>query len=306
VIGAKIQADTGSVIRATGDLTLGRVLASALVLRGRIEGGAGTVILQDGHPVTIEGELVIGGGLVLSGNLLIPTIAAGGRLEGHGRVGVGLNVAGTVAPGEPAGRLGVIGTLLLNLGTYEADLGNHAAGEWDSLEASGDAALGGTLALHRLASYDAAPGDSFAILVCNHLVGTFANVTLDGQPLAGELEVHYASNAVWIVVPQSTVDVDGGTPGPAPVVALQLAPLASPGQRPGVELALPSAARASVRAYDVSGREVALLHDGELGPGRHRFELRREAGGAGMYFVRATIDDASGRLVKTVRVVRLR
>jgi hypothetical protein len=307
IIGANVQADAGSLIRATGNLILGKfALSNTLVLRGRIETGNHMVWLRNLSATTVEGEIVLDGGMLLMDGDHSLTIQPDAMLQGRGSLLATLSVAGTVAPGNSAGQLYVAGNVILDSGTLEAELGNHAGGEWDTLLVSGRATLGGNLALLRLPSYAAAPGDSFQILGCDSLIGEFANVTLDGAPLAGEFEVHYAADGVWIVALQPTVDVGDGNPGSAPVAALRLAPLASPGQSPGVELALPAAATVEVRAYDVTGREVGSLCDGELGPGRHRFVLSREVGGAGMFFVRALIDGQGGRTVKTVRVVRLK
>jgi hypothetical protein len=129
-------------------------------------------------------------------------------------------------------------------------------------------------------------------------------VTLDGDTLNGELEVHYSNKKVWIVVP-SPVGVEEGPPMTPPVAALQLAPLGSPGRRAGVELALPAEAEVAMSVYDVNGREVSALWNGSLAAGRHRFELSRVPG-AGVFFVRATVNGAEGRRVMNARVVRLR
>lgn len=306
-IDAKIQADAGSLIRATGALYLGKAgLTDALILKGRIEAGANSLHLTNSDTTIVQGQLVLDGANVLAIGGFSPYIGNGGRLEGRGNIGPGLVVNGTVAPGHSAGRLDVNGPCTFGLGIFEAELGDHAATEHDTLVVFGPVALAGNLALRRLSSYAASPGDSFQILVCEALAGTFASVTLDGAPLAGEFEIHYAANGVWIVVAQPTVDVPRDPPGSAPVFALQLAPMASPGQRPGIELALPTAAAAIVRAFDITGREIGMLWEGELGAGRHRFELTGDRAGAGVFFVRAWIDDRNGRVVKTVRLVRLR
>lgn len=305
-IDAKIQADAGSLIRATGELHLGKAgLSDALILKGRIEAGARPLHLTNNDTTIVDGQLVLDGSGVLVIGGIPPVIGANGRLEGRGSIGPGLVVNGAIAPGHSAGRLYVVGPVVFDQGTFEAELGNHATAEHDTLVVFGPVTLAGNLALRRLGSYAAAPGDSFQILDCESLAGVFTSVTLDGAPLAGQVEVHYATNGVWIVVPQ-TLDVPRDPPALAPVLALQLAPLASPGQRPGVELALPGSAGAVVRAYDITGREVGVLWEGELSPGRHRFELSGDRTSTGVYFVRAWIDDRDGRTVKTVRVVRVR
>jgi len=300
----RIQADPGSLIRASGIFMMGAEVADALILQGRIECEPNTsMYFSNSSPTPIEGELVLDSAYVVpnsNGSLVVQT---GGRLQGTGTVALHLTVAGTVAPGNSAGVLHVSRAVDFDSGILEVELGDHAAGEWDVLDVRDAAQLAGTLDLRRLPTYHAAPGDSFEVVRCDSVIGTFANVTLDGAPLAGELEVRYGPDRVWVVVP-SVVGVGDPSPGVAPVLALQLAPLASPGRNAGVELALPALATVSVSVYDIHGRQVGALWDGGLSAGRHRFDLARVPG-AGVFFVRAVVDDASGRAVKKTRVVRL-
>lgn len=307
-VGAKVQADPGSLIRTTGFVTLGKSgVNDAVILRGRVECGlAGGLTLLSGNQIPIGGELVLD-----NSGVVVPTgvpclIEAGGRVTGVGAVRSDVIVDGTVAPGSSAGVLVFDHVTFDAGGTLEAELGAHAANEWDVLQVLGDASLGGTLDLRRLSTFSAAPGDSFQILSCDSVIGTFANVTLDGTPIAGRLDVRYGTKGVWIVVPNLLGVGDDPAPGlTPPVLALQLAPLASPGRNAGIELALPSAATVSMSVFDVHGRQVGALRDGGLSAGRHRFDLERVPG-AGVFFVRAVVDDASGRAVKKTRVVRLR
>ena len=65
---------------------------------------------------------------------------------------------------------------------------------------------------------------------------------------------------------------------------------------------LPAAARVRLSVYDVLGREVAVLVDGEQAAGTHAAELRGGSLAAGLYVVRLTAGDAT--LVR--RVTRTR
>ena len=61
---------------------------------------------------------------------------------------------------------------------------------------------------------------------------------------------------------------------------------------------LPAAGRSRIAVYDVLGRQVALLHDGAPGAGRHqvRWEGRDQQGRAlpaGTYFIRLEFDGRS-------------
>ncbi len=106
------------------------------------------------------------------------------------------------------------------------------------------------------------------------------------------------SNAAFAI--NSTTGVDD-----APVTTLELAPVApNPVRGPGVvAFALPERMRVQLGVLDVQGREVAVLADGEMGPGRYRqaWHLDAASRGSGLYFLRLR---AGGRtLVQRVVVI---
>jgi hypothetical protein len=303
---AKFEADSGSTIRATGNLEIGNTIYSTpLVLLGRVETGGNAVLFRR-NGVDFGGELVLGGGDVQTSFASPLTLLSGARIEGRGDVHSPLTVAGTIAPGSSAGRLRAHVGATFAGGSLEIELGNHEAGEWDTLEVDGALTLDGNLELRRLPTFAAATGDSYAIVLGDSTSGAFDSVTLDGAPLAGELEVHYGPTGVWVVILQATTGV-GNDPANSPHAGrVELAPSNSPGSRPGVALALPLPASVSLAAYDVSGRQVARLHQGDLAAGRHRFDLPSSCGSAGVYFIRASVDDGSRRVQRITRVIRLR
>jgi hypothetical protein len=297
-----VTADSGSLIRATDSLTIGTPsIVTALALRGRIEANGHRVKFQCATGPQIRGVLDVDGGSVSTFPPAPVTILAGGRIEGSGRTDAPLVIIGTAAPGHSAGRLDAASGVSWSGGTYEAELGSHAGGQWDTLAVHGSLALSGTLALKRMASYSAAAGDSFPILSCDSLSGTFASVTLDGAPLAGQYFIHYSKSGVVVVAAQTTV----GVPIDAPVASseIRLAPLGSPGPHPALELSLPSTADVQLRLYDLQGREVARLADGPLPAGRHRYDVARELSAVGLYFVRAVVTDRAQTVVRA-RLVR--
>lgn len=97
---------------------------------------------------------------------------------------------------------------------------------------------------------------------------------------------------------------------PLPPPAMELA-MAAPWPSPfryllQVPLTLPEARRVLVEVFDVGGRRVRRLHDGELPPGEHLFawDVRTDTGrrvGDGVYFVRVT----AGQAVTRHRVIRM-
>lgn len=309
LIDASVRVDSGAVVRATSGLELGLgAVVNSLTLDGVIETGVHTVRLRNGNNVTVVGELVLGGGQVLlGGGAATLNVATDGGIRGRGTVNAPLTVGGTLAPGFSAGRLRVTGPFTLaNAGTYVAELGDHATGECDTLSAQNNATLFGHLDVQLLPSFAAAAGDSFRILECTALAGTFSSVTLHGQPSAGWIAVTYRPNGVWVKVLANALDVGEGPRADGTPATLRFAAVGSPGANVALELALPATANARVRVYDVSGRQVAAPLDGTLVAGRHRFEISRTLPGAGMYFARVELGDGAGRVVRTVRLVHTR
>lgn len=312
VLDGRVRCDSGSVIVATGDLTIGRILpnplGNALLLRGRIETGPHDVVLANDWNPSVSGTIVLGGGTLSTVNTGLIVGPFGSRLEGRGRVLQNWSGNTQHSPGPGAGRLGFAGTL--NIGyqaRFVADLGDHAAGEHDTIAVIGALSFGSdaVLELRRLPSFAALPGDSFRVIEHGSRTGTFTTVTLDGAPAAGAIEVHYNSDGVWVVLLPGILDAGEGTRPDAGVRALRFSSFGSPGRQLGVELALPAAMRASVDVFDVNGRRLSTLHDGMLAAGLHRLALPRGIGGAGVLFARAMLGEGAARSVRTVRLVRL-
>ncbi|MBS1260893.1 MAG: hypothetical protein MAG453_00209 [Calditrichaeota bacterium] len=70
-----------------------------------------------------------------------------------------------------------------------------------------------------------------------------------------------------------------------------------------VQVNLPEAAELHVAVFNVMGRQVAELADGELNAGRHTFTFDASALASGLYFVRATVP---GRLDVTRKIMLVR
>ncbi len=69
-----------------------------------------------------------------------------------------------------------------------------------------------------------------------------------------------------------------------------------------VTVVVPASAHLRLAVFDVLGRRVAVLHDGEIGPGVHRLALDASALPSGVYLVRATGDRfTSSRRITVVR-----
>ena len=174
----------------------------------------------------------------------------------------------------------------------------------DQITVSGAVVLGGTLDVRTLDGQAPTIGSLFTVITAGSVSGTFANVMVNGHSNPGTVTVLYGSGTVRVAVVGTITGVDP-TAGTGPPTELRFAPLGGP-RDAALALDLPTAARVHVALYDVGGRQVAELADGELGPGRHRFELARTAPASGMYFARAVVTDGAGTHALATRAVVLR
>ncbi len=303
-IAAAVQFDSLSTLTATGDVVAG--LSSATpVLQGRIEPAGFRVEFPAAGDPTLGDEVAFDDGrIVVSGSATRFVLASDGRMTGRGIVEGNLTSSGLLAPGAPYGRLRVTGDFIQAGGTFACDVGGLAGASHDTLVVVGPATLGGTLDVRPQTGFTATTNDSFRVLQCGTRAGTWSTVLYGGLPAAGILEVHYVADGAWVVVKQAALDV--GDPAAAPPArALRFAATGSPGPGAALELALPAAADADVRLFDVGGRELATLHHGVLGAGIHRFMLAGRDLPAGVLFARASVAGDGGRVLVT-RIVHLR
>jgi hypothetical protein len=314
-ISARIDADAGSVITATGALTLGFATSrTGVTLDGELNVGSHAVTLQDADGVTLGSRTTLSGGsLSYSGALSLTT---GGTLSGTGRTTASLlQNGGVVSPGASAGALTHIGAFTqLAGGTLEMELGDHAGEEWDLIRISGAATLAGTLSLKALPRFRANVGDTYRIMTFASRSGTFASVNLQGFDPGVEIDVVYRNTYVDLVV---TADAPSGVGDPVeaagPAVLRFFAHPSANGEA-AFELLLPADAHVRIAAFDVNGRSLALLQDGPLHRGVHAFPLRRTAPGeplpGGIYFgkleVSGGVPGSNRTKILTARAVVLR
>ncbi len=145
-----------------------------------------------------------------------------------------------------------------------------------------------------------APGQSTEIAL------TFSAGTRSvGDVYSASLQVFEAATGAALEVPLA-FEVTGVTAAEdeaAPPAGLVLSVFPNPTRGEATSaLALPAAAEARLAVYDVLGREVAVLYDGLLPAGDHRFHLDGAALPAGVYLLRA---EAAGATV-TARVAVVR
>ena len=134
--------------------------------------------------------------------------------------------------------------------------------------------------------------------------GTVDSVRVDWPSGAWNVLVAPAPNHVLPVLEDTTTPVDPRTPNPALVLGRAVPnPFASATQ---VRFSLGAAGPVRVRVVDVTGRSVAVLHDGPLSAGEHvlGWDGRDDRGrdtGAGVYFYRVEAGDTR-QVRKLVRI----
>ncbi|MFN8179022.1 MAG: hypothetical protein U0167_13915 [bacterium] len=268
----------------------------------------GTFTLRNGGHLATTGTLddrgntLLDGGAIQALDINIPSTGTFGG-QGTATLSVGIGTSGRIDPHSSAdviGTIGVTGSLQqFPLGHYVADLRAPGAGGGDLVTFTGTAALDGTLDLRTASGFVNHAGDTYTILTCSSRTGTFANVTWNGGPLAGNGTVVYDAAAVRVVLAGGT-----GVEATQGVSELYFAPA---GNRSTLSFALglPKEARVDATLYDVSGREVGTLFDGSLGAGRHTL-TSAGAASSGVYFARATIRFEGRTVVRTARTVLVR
>ncbi len=159
---------------------------------------------------------------------------------------------------------------------------------------TGPVQLQGVLQLEVPSGSTVAAGATYTVLTCSGgCAGTFERVE---APFTAE--VTYGATAVSIrALTGTAVDGSGARPRPAALHAPAPNPFTD---RAVVALELASDAHVRVEAFDVLGRRVGRLHEGPLGAGRHTLVWDAQGLSAGVYVLRAVVDGAETRLVRTV------
>ncbi len=156
-----------------------------------------------------------GGTLVVGGpNFLVPAVATavivGGPVTGTGTFAPLLvHDDGALGPGDPLGAMGIGGGYTVRTGLsggplLDIQLGGTGVGQADQLNATGTCTLAGTLTVTLVNGYVPALGDSFPVVRCLSIVGTFGIVNLPTLASPLHFDVVYDTtnvpNAVMVVV----------------------------------------------------------------------------------------------------------
>jgi hypothetical protein len=273
--------------------------------------GAATTTRLSGAAVTSAGTLDIGGTMVADagvrlsqsggqvhlngGTLDVPAgFTVNGALRGTGTVIGNLTDAGEITPDVNATGLRVQGDYhQLAGGRLNLGLAGYGADQFTHLTVTGAAVLDGSVGVTSGAGFEPAPGRTAGVLGAGSLSGQFATVEpppgLLVQPLYG------AAGVALQALPTTGVD------GLSSPLTLRFFGLAR-----GFALDLPKAATVSVRTYDVAGREVAVLANGPLAAGSHRFSVATTGLPSGLYFAIATVVTDGRGEVRRARTLLVR
>ena len=157
---------------------------------GGVTASAGSIVrLFSGTYLQTAGETSLAGGTLTASTVSIQ----GGVLSGFGTVSGNLINAALVDIGAPTGTLQVTGTYLQTAaGTLKVGLGGAGAGQFDRLQITGAATLGGTLDVGLVGGFLPAVGNTFEILTFASRTGDFGTITgltlPDGHTLQESLE----------------------------------------------------------------------------------------------------------------------
>ncbi|MFN0149211.1 MAG: beta strand repeat-containing protein [bacterium] len=338
----------GAVITASGTLTMGRSdTGSGFDARGALNVGPHIVNLLDpafgelGSLTTIDGgTITCNKDLEIAGAPLADVVRGTGEIVASslfrslsnsivepgnpiGTLTVGQNFEQQVG-GELSIELGGAGALAGNPGEPREGVSKSGSVVWDQLIVPGTATIAGTLRVAQLPGLVVATGDSFPILSCGALVGTFGVVVFDDPYLDNAFDVVYTPTAV-VLVARATTGVDLPPIGDASddddsddggVIAGAIPAsygLRVSGRNPfsasdgaAFEYDVPrSSAPVAISVFDVSGRRIADLVSGAQFAGTHAASWRGgelNALPSGVYFLRM---DAAG-FGETKRLVLLR
>lgn len=145
-------------------------------------------LIDEALPVGHEGDIIHltpGNPLDAPAGLLV---RADDTLDGNGEIVGDALIEGTLSPGNSPGTIVVDGNLTLDADSVLViEIGGRGAGEFDRVQVTGAAELGGSLGIQLIDGFVPSPGDVFEILEYGSANGTFAQI--DGLDLGGGLQL---------------------------------------------------------------------------------------------------------------------
>lgn len=307
VLESNVWVDSAATFRATSPTQVGDFFrVTSLLVDGDLVAAPGvTTNIVCSDTTRVRGSVTLEGGTVFPWYAPLH-VRGGGRLQGTGGVSAPTLVDGRLDPGGALalGRISISGNLTLRSGARTwFDLGSFTLGQRDTIAVTGNAQLGGTLDLRPASGFRPQVGDSFLVVSGASVTGTFANVTVLGQPASSLIQMRYRPTGAWAIVLVGGLDAPADGDGPR---ALRFAPLGSPAHAAVFALDLPADADVTAELFDVNGRRVVTLQRGPLPAGRHVLRPRDgEVTASGLYFARLAARTGAGVERRTTRVTLL-
>ncbi|MFG0253363.1 MAG: hypothetical protein ACF8NJ_10875 [Phycisphaerales bacterium JB038] len=186
--------DNRGLLEATGTAGL-TINAGPFTTSGLVTIDAVSALTRNGDIVQTEGSTTVDGTLSVSNGAFL---LQGGTLTGEGAITGNVdNTGGDIAPGGSVGTLSLTGDLAQSeTGALVIELGGFYDGEYDVLEITGDADLGGYLELLPVNGFVPTVGDSFTILTATGAISGWLRLPDCG----GRYEIEYAADAVIVHV----------------------------------------------------------------------------------------------------------
>ena len=183
--GSGLLSHDGSGLVGTGNTISSLRRSGGAVQRNIKAATAASAITQTGGEINLNGVTLVG-----------PVILNGGILSGSGLIiGDLTNNSGYISPGHSAGRIGVIGNFAQGKdGTLVMENGGYLPGQFDQLQVSGSATLGGKLDVKTINGYQPGTQDTFSPLVFASATGSLsvssnANATITATGLITSVDI---------------------------------------------------------------------------------------------------------------------
>ena len=261
---------------------------------------SGTMTVASGAVATCDSMRVLGTATVDGGTYAVglANVANTGAFTGRGTLTGTLRNGGTVSPATVPGTFGTLhaGTFTqIGGGKTHITLGHIGGPVNDTVAVAGVASFNGTLELVPDPSFSLAPGDTFVVMTYASHVASYPVVSWNGG--ANSLfTVTYQPTRLILTPKPGVLAADDGMPR-----ALRFA-VRDNATRPSLALEMPSSGHVRIDLYDVDGRRIANLQDGDLAAGRHDFSLGAAQRGIapGLYFARATVGATSAPALRVV------
>ncbi|MFZ4575600.1 MAG: beta strand repeat-containing protein [Phycisphaerales bacterium] len=188
-INSQIRGTSGSVITATGNLTLGTATSTGFSFDGTIRTNANQVTLRD-TSVAAVGDVELAGGFLFCNDTDLSSDISD-ITSGFGTIGVSPRTwiaAGTIRPNgagvDVTGQLSVVGNVnmenFLNSSVVDMEIGGTAAANMDKFVVLGALTIDGTLRVRFVPGYVPFGGEVYTLLTANSVSGNFT--TLDLPP----------------------------------------------------------------------------------------------------------------------------